>query len=136
MPLWRFLAPSSIRWVVRHRAWTPYHLVRYWRFLVLRLRHPHVVTEGMVYLGRRVELTARKGYGRIVLGRWVHIGDGNRLRAHEGTLRIGTDIPRLANFILASFEGALMMGKLHRDAELMASVVDELKTHLVHYRVV
>jgi len=48
-----------------------------------------VVTEGMVYLGRGVELSARKGYGRIVLGRWVHLGDGNRLRAHEGTLRIG-----------------------------------------------
>ena len=25
---------------VRHRAWTPYYLVRYWRFLRLRLRHP------------------------------------------------------------------------------------------------
>lgn len=89
VPLRRFLSPASIRWVVRHRAWTTYHLVRYWRFLVLRLRHPHVVTEGMVYLGRGVELSARKGYGRIVLGRWVHLGDGNRLRAHEGTLRIG-----------------------------------------------
>ncbi|HEX6936396.1 MAG TPA: acyltransferase [Actinomycetes bacterium] len=89
VPLWRFLSPSSIRWVLRHRAYTPYHLIRYWRFLVLRLRHPDVVTEGMVYLGRGVELTARRGYGRIVLGRWVHIGDGNRLRAHEGTLRIG-----------------------------------------------
>jgi acetyltransferase-like isoleucine patch superfamily enzyme len=89
VPLRRFLSPASIRWVLRHRAWTTYHLVRYWRFLVLRLRHPHVVTEGMVYLGRGVELSARKGYGRIVLGRWVHLGDGNRLRAHEGTLRIG-----------------------------------------------
>jgi acetyltransferase-like isoleucine patch superfamily enzyme len=89
VPLRRFLSPRSIRWVVRHRAYTPYHLVRYWRFLVLRLRHPDVVTEGMVYLGRRVELAARPGYGRIVLGRWVHLGDGNRLRAHEGTLRIG-----------------------------------------------
>jgi acetyltransferase-like isoleucine patch superfamily enzyme len=89
VPLWRFLSPASLRWVVRHRAWTPYHLVRYWRFLVLRLRHPQVVTEGMVYLGRGVELRAREGYGRIVLGRWVHLGDGNRLRAHEGTLRIG-----------------------------------------------
>jgi acetyltransferase-like isoleucine patch superfamily enzyme len=89
VPLRRFLSPASIRWVVRHRAWTAYHLVRYWRFLVLRVRHPHVVTEGMVYLGRGVELSARKGYGRIVLGRWVHLGDGNRLRAHEGTLRIG-----------------------------------------------
>jgi acetyltransferase-like isoleucine patch superfamily enzyme len=75
--------------VWRHRAWTPYHLVRYWRFLRLRVLHPQVVTEGMVYLGRGVELSARKGYGRIVLGRWVHLGDRNRLRAHEGTLRIG-----------------------------------------------
>lgn len=89
VPLRRFLSPASIRWVVRHRAWTRYHLVRYWRFLVMRLRHPDVVTEGMVYLGRGVELRARAGYGRIVLGRWVHLGDGNRLRAHEGTLRIG-----------------------------------------------
>ena len=89
VPLRRFLAPSSLRWAWRHRAFTRYHLVRYWRFLMLRLRHPDVVTEGMVYLGRNVELSARKGYGRIVLGRWVHLGDGNRLRAHEGTLRIG-----------------------------------------------
>jgi TetR/AcrR family transcriptional repressor of nem operon len=53
----------------------------------------------------------------------------------QGTLRVGTDIPRLAQFTIAGFEGALMMGKLHRDAELMASVVDELKGHLVQYRV-
>lgn len=84
-----FLRPRSIRWIFRHRAWTPFHLVRYWRFLVLKVRHPDVVTEGFVYLGRRVELSARPGYGRIVLGRWVHLGDGTRLRAHEGTLRIG-----------------------------------------------
>jgi acetyltransferase-like isoleucine patch superfamily enzyme len=89
VPLRRFLAPSSLRWAWRHRAFTPYHLVRYWRFLRLRLRHPDVVTEGMVFLGKGVELRARKGHGRIVIGRWVHLGDSNRLRAHEGTLRIG-----------------------------------------------
>jgi acetyltransferase-like isoleucine patch superfamily enzyme len=83
------LAPETLAWVRRHRAWTPFYLVRYWRYVVLRLRHPEVVTEGFVFLGRRVQVEARPGYGRIVLGRWVHIGDGNRLRAHEGTLRIG-----------------------------------------------
>lgn len=88
----RFLTWASLRWVVRHRAWTPFYLVRYWRFLVLRLRHPHIVTEGFVFLGRRVELSARRGYGRLVLGRWVHLGDGNQLRAHEGTLRIGDKV--------------------------------------------
>jgi TetR/AcrR family transcriptional repressor of nem operon len=53
----------------------------------------------------------------------------------QGTLRIGTDIPRLSHFIIAGFEGAFMMGKLHRDAEMVANVVDELKTHLTQYRV-
>ncbi|MET9023940.1 acyltransferase [Actinopolymorpha sp. NPDC004070] len=85
----RFLTLASLRWMVRHRAWTPYYLLRYWRFLLFRLRHPHVVTEGFVFLGRRVEVRARRGYGRLVLGRWVHLGDGTRLHAHEGTLRIG-----------------------------------------------
>jgi acetyltransferase-like isoleucine patch superfamily enzyme len=89
LPLSAFVSPASLRWVVRQRAWTPFYLVRYWRFLLLRLRHPEVVTEGFVFLGRRVQLEVRQGYGRIVLGRWVHIGDDNRLRAHEGTLRVG-----------------------------------------------
>ena len=76
-------------WVVRHRAWSPYHLVRYWRFAVFKVRHRHVVTQGFVFLGRRVEVSVRPGFGRVVLGRWVHLGDDTRLRAHEGTLRIG-----------------------------------------------
>jgi acetyltransferase-like isoleucine patch superfamily enzyme len=85
----RYLTVASLRWVIRHRAWTSWYLRRYWRLLVFRLRNPHIVTEGMVFLGKRVELYARRGYGRLVIGRWVHIGDGNAIRAHEGTLRIG-----------------------------------------------
>jgi len=89
VPLRAFVSAESLRWVLRHRAWTPYYLVRYWRFLRLKVRHPDVVTEGFVFLGRGVEVVARRGYGRIVLGRWVHLGDRSSLRAHEGTLRIG-----------------------------------------------
>lgn len=85
----RFLTLASLKWVIRHRAWNAWYLVRYWRFLLLRVRHRDVVTTGFVFLGRRVEILARPGYGRIVLGRWVHIGDENRLRCHEGTLQIG-----------------------------------------------
>ena len=88
----RYLTPASLRWIVRNRAWTPWYLVRYWRLLRLRLLHPDVVTEGMVFLGRRVEIVARPGYGRIVLGRWVHVGDDTRLRVHEGTLRVGDKV--------------------------------------------
>lgn len=85
----RFLTVASLRWVLRHRAWTPGYLIRYWRFAMLRLRHRNVITTGFVFLGRRVRLEARPGYGRIVLGRWIHVGDDCRIRCHEGTLAIG-----------------------------------------------
>jgi len=88
----RLLTWASLRWIVRHRAWTPWYLVRYWRVFVLRVRRPHVVLEGMVFLGRGVTLDARPGYGRLVIGRWVHVGDLTRLRAHEGTLRVGDKV--------------------------------------------
>ena len=84
----RYLTWTSLRWVLRHRAWTPYYLVRYWRFLRWRLGHRHVVTEGFVFLGRGARLDARKGYGRLVVGPWVHVGDGTALRCHEGNLRV------------------------------------------------
>jgi acetyltransferase-like isoleucine patch superfamily enzyme len=85
----KFFTLASLRWVLRHRAYTPFYLVRYWRFFTWKARNPHIVTEGFVFLGKNVELYARKGYGRLILGKWVHIGNGNALRAHEGTLRIG-----------------------------------------------
>jgi acetyltransferase-like isoleucine patch superfamily enzyme len=85
----RFLTPASLRWVLRHRAYTPWYLVRYWRFFVFRLRNPHVVTRGLVFLDRGVELYARRGYGRLILGRWIHLGVDTALRCHEGTLSVG-----------------------------------------------
>ncbi|MBU6245275.1 MAG: acyltransferase [Actinomycetales bacterium] len=80
---------ASLRWIIRNRAWSWWYLVRYYRLMVLRIRHPHVIVTGMVFIGRRVQIHARRGYGRIILGRWVHIGDENRLRCHEGTLAVG-----------------------------------------------
>jgi len=88
----RFLTPASLRWMIRHRAYTPWYLLRYWRLFLLRVRRPDVVLLGMVFLGRRTTLASRPGYGRLVVGRWVHIGDLTRLRAHEGTLRIGDKV--------------------------------------------
>jgi len=88
----RLLTAANLRWVVRHRAWTPYYLKRYWRFAWFKLRHPQVITEGFVFLGKKLEVVARPGHGRIILGKWVHLGDETRLRAHEGTLRIGEKV--------------------------------------------
>src|SRR3954468_15754136 len=85
----RFLTVASLRWMLRHRAYTPWYLVRYWRLFRFRLANPHVVLRGMVFFGKNVELHCRPGYGRLEVGRWVHIGDGNSIRCHEGSLRIG-----------------------------------------------
>jgi acetyltransferase-like isoleucine patch superfamily enzyme len=85
----RILTRANLRWVLSHRAWTWWHLIRYWRFLLFRLRHPDVITEGIVFFDKRVEISVRRGYGRLVIGRWVHFGSGNRIRCHEGSLRIG-----------------------------------------------
>ena len=85
----RFLTLASLRWVLRNRAYTPWYLVRYWRFLIFRLRNRHVIVRGFVFLDRGVEIYARRGYGRMVLGRWIHLGVGTALRCHEGTLTVG-----------------------------------------------
>jgi TetR/AcrR family transcriptional repressor of nem operon len=53
----------------------------------------------------------------------------------QGTLRPDADITRLAHFIVAGFEGALMMGKLHRDPAVVEGIVEEVKGHLAQYRV-
>lgn len=80
---------ASLRWMLRHRAYTPWYLVRYWRLLKFRIANPHIVLRGMVFLGKKVDIHCRPGYGRLEIGRWVHIGDGNAIRCHEGSLRIG-----------------------------------------------
>src|SRR6185312_13972794 len=36
----RFLTLASLRWVIRHRAYTPWYLVRYARLLRFRLANP------------------------------------------------------------------------------------------------
>src|ERR687894_1409621 len=88
----RFLTLASLRWILRNRAYTPWYLVRYWRLARFRIANPHVVLRGMVFLGKRVDVMARPGYGRLEIGRWVHIGDGNAIRCHEGSLRIGDKV--------------------------------------------
>lgn len=85
----RFLTFASLRWVVRNRALTPWYLMRYWRFFVFKLRNRHVITTGLVFMDRGVELYARRGYARLVLGRFVHLGVDTALRCHEGTLSLG-----------------------------------------------
>ncbi|MBU6147852.1 MAG: acyltransferase [Actinomycetales bacterium] len=84
---------AGLRWVIRHRAFTPGYLVRYLRLLRLRCaRKPGLVIEGLVFLGRGVRIEVRPGYGRLILGPWVHIGDHTALRVHEGSMTIGPKV--------------------------------------------
>ena len=85
----RFVTLASLRWIIRHRAYTPYYLVRYWRFLRFRVANPHVILRGFVFLDDGAALYARPGHGRMILGRWLHIGAHTALRCHEGTLSVG-----------------------------------------------
>jgi acetyltransferase-like isoleucine patch superfamily enzyme len=45
-------------------------------------------TAGMVFFGRRLELQVGRR-GQIRLGRFVWIGDGTKIRCHEGVVEIG-----------------------------------------------
>ncbi len=69
---------------------------RFWamglRYLWFRLRNPHVVTHGVVYMARGVELRCRRGLGHMEIGREVWIGRGTAIRCHEGFLRIGDGV--------------------------------------------
>ena len=45
-------------------------------------------TDGLLFLGRGLELQVAKG-ARIEFGRFVWIGDGTKVRCHEGVVEIG-----------------------------------------------
>lgn len=77
-----------LRWMWRRRMFTPARLVSLLRHLWARVRHPDVEFEGIAFLGRGVEFEVGPG-GKLVVGRWAHLGHRTALRAHEGVLRIG-----------------------------------------------
>lgn len=83
---------STLRFIIARRLYLPRSLVHVARFVWLKLTKPHIRTEGFVFIGPRVELYARRGYGRLTLGRWVVLGAGNAIRCHSGNLRIGDKV--------------------------------------------
>jgi acetyltransferase-like isoleucine patch superfamily enzyme len=80
-----------LRFLARNRMLNLKYLRLLWRYLWRRLL-THTgrrwATSGMVFFGRRLELqTGRKG--QIRFGRFVWIGDGTKVRCHEGVVEIG-----------------------------------------------
>jgi acetyltransferase-like isoleucine patch superfamily enzyme len=79
------------RFLARNRMLTPRYarlLGRYLRRRLFSAAGWRWRTDGPVFFGRRLELRiARRG--RVYFGRFVWIGDGTKIRCHEGVVEIG-----------------------------------------------
>jgi acetyltransferase-like isoleucine patch superfamily enzyme len=80
-----------LRFLVSRRMLT----LKYGRLLLRYLRRRFLTiagwrwrTSGMLFLGRRLELQIGRR-GEIRFGRFVWIGDGTKIRCHEGVVEIG-----------------------------------------------
>lgn len=80
-----------IRFCARNRMLTPGYarlLGRYLRRRLLTVAGWRWRTDGPVFLGRGLELQIAR-QGRVELGRFVWVGDGTKIRCHEGLVEIG-----------------------------------------------
>lgn len=80
---------AQLRWAMMRGAYRPEHLAAYARMTAVAARYPNVTFLGPCFIREGATIEARRGFGRIIIGPWVHIGAGTALRCHEGTLRIG-----------------------------------------------
>ena len=80
-----------LRFWARHRMLTPKYGLLVARLAWRRLLTPagrRMVLDGMLFLGRRLELQIGRR-GTIRFGRFVWVGDGTKIRCHEGEVSIG-----------------------------------------------
>lgn len=80
-----------IRFLVENGMLTPRYARLLWRYLWRRLLTPaghRWRTDGPLFFGRRLELKVGRR-GEIRFGRFVWIGDGTKIRCHEGHVEIG-----------------------------------------------
>jgi len=81
-----------------------------------------------VHEGFRQRLVAIFDIWRARLAEAVSRGQG------RGSLRADVDASRLAQFLVAGLEGAILLSKVTRDITVMERCVEELKEHLTLYR--
>jgi acetyltransferase-like isoleucine patch superfamily enzyme len=80
-----------IRFLARNRMLTPSYArlaVRYARRRLLTSAGWRWQTDGLLFLGRGLQIQIGKR-GRLRFGRFVWIGDGTKIRCHEGEVLIG-----------------------------------------------
>ncbi|HEY6732074.1 MAG TPA: acyltransferase [Solirubrobacterales bacterium] len=80
-----------LRFLARNRMLNPRYARLFWRYLWRRLLTPagwRWHSDGPFFLGRGLELKIEPR-GEIRFGRFVWIGDGTKIRCHEGAVEIG-----------------------------------------------
>ena len=80
-----------LRFLASNRMLTPRYVRLFWRYLWRRLLMPagrRWRSDGPFFLGRGLELKIEPR-GEIRFGRFVWIGDGTKIRSHEGVVEIG-----------------------------------------------
>ncbi len=82
---------AALRFAARQRMLTPEYarlLLRFARHRLLSRAGHRWSTDGMLFLGPRLQLQVGRG-GTIRFGRFVWVGAGTKIRCHEGTVEIG-----------------------------------------------
>jgi TetR/AcrR family transcriptional repressor of nem operon len=64
-----------------------------------------------------------------------HLAEAIRRGQQRGRFRADMDAPRLAEFLVAGLEGAILLSKVTRDITVMERCVEGLKEHLARYRI-
>ena len=80
-----------LRFLARNRMLTPRYARLLWRYLWRRLLTPagwRWRSDGPFFLGRGLELHVEPR-GQVRFGRFVWVGDGTKIRCHEGVVEIG-----------------------------------------------
>ena len=69
-----------------------------------------------------------------IFTRWrERLTEALREAQSDGSLALTCDAGRLAQFLVASLEGAILMTKVTKEIQVMETCVCELKAHLAHY---
>jgi acetyltransferase-like isoleucine patch superfamily enzyme len=80
-----------LRFLLRNRMLTPKYGLLVLRLVWRRFLTPagyRISLDGMLFLGRGVKLQVGRR-AQMRFGRWTWIGDGTKIRCHEGMVRIG-----------------------------------------------
>ena len=76
----------------------------------------------------------RRRIGEILTGWRDHISEAITRAQDRGQLARNVQTQRLAEFIIAGIEGAILSARVHKDPSILDGCFDELKTHVGMYR--